>query len=70
MLDDGYLVYSVGSKNLFGFEVAVDTHLGCKTHTFDPKVKIFDGGKYADFNHEASSTMGSIRPLTGSNLPR
>ena len=63
--DDGCLVYSVGSNNKFDFEVAVDTHLGCETHTFDPTVKRFNGGKYAEFHPWGLGTDGVNKTFRG-----
>ena len=44
--NQGCLVYSVGSSDIFDFEMAVKKHLGCETHTFDPTVTNFHGGEY------------------------
>ena len=49
--EDPCLVYSVGSSNSIGFEVAVSNFMGCETHTFDPTLKsTFVGDKYATFH--------------------
>ena len=48
--NQGCLVYSVGSSDMFDFEIAVKKHLGCETHTFDPTVTNFHGGEYATFH--------------------
>jgi hypothetical protein len=47
------LVYSVGSDNVFHFEIAVNSfmHASCEVHTFDPTLeKPFEGGDYATFH--------------------
>jgi len=48
--DKKCLVYSVGSANKIGFEMAVHKLLGCETHTFDPTINTFVGNEYATFH--------------------
>ena len=43
----GVWVYSMGSSNMFDFEIAVKKRLRCETHTFDPTVINFHRGEYA-----------------------
>jgi hypothetical protein len=44
-------VYSIGSNNEIDFEVAIQDHIGCETHTFDPTLsKPFIGSAYATFH--------------------
>jgi len=47
----GCLVYSIGSNNQIDFEIAVNSFLGCETHTFDPTLgSPFIGGEFATFH--------------------
>ena len=47
----GCLVYSIGSNNQIDFEIAVNSFLGCETHTFDPTLgSPFIGEEYATFH--------------------
>eukprot|EP00980_Cylindrotheca_fusiformis_P001183 scaffold323_cov93-Cylindrotheca_fusiformis.AAC.5 len=48
---EGCLVYSVGSNNQIGFEMAVKNFMGCEIHTFDPTLKTpFVGDEYSTFH--------------------